>query len=133
MKLAGTCFFMTIPIEDTEFGFHYIITAKHVIEGIRQRSIDQKVFIRFNIKDKGVKLMRASINSWLYHPEDPTVDVAVLKWVPLDIVDYRSLDISMAATDEVIKTEGIGVGEEVFLTGLFANHYERNGTFLLSA
>jgi len=77
--------------------------------------------------------MRASINSWLYHPEDPTVDVAVLKWVPLDIVDYRSLDISMAATDEVIKTEGIGVGEEVFLTGLFANHYERNGTFLLSA
>jgi len=128
IKLAGTCFFMHIPIVNTEFGFGYIITAKHVIEGIKQESIDQKVYIRFNIKNKGVKLMRASINSWLYHPEDSTVDVAVMKWKPPDIVDYLSLDVSKAATDEVIKTEGIGVGEEVFLTGLFINHYgkERN-------
>lgn len=128
IKLAGTCFFMHIPIKNTEFSFGYIITAKHVIERIKPRTIDQKVYIRFNIKDKGVQLMGASINSWLYHPEDPTVDVAVMKWKPPDIVDYRSLDISMAATDEIIKTEGIGVGEEVFLTGLFVNHYgkERN-------
>jgi hypothetical protein len=123
IKLAGTCFFMHIPIENTEFSFGYIITAKHVIEGIKQESIDQKVYIRFNIKDKGVKLMGASTNSWLYHPEDPTVDVAVLKWKPPDIVDYSSLDVSMAATDKVIKKEEIGVGEEVFLTGLFINHY----------
>lgn len=128
IKLVGTCFFVHIPIKNTEFSFGYIITAKHVIEYIKTRSIDQKVYVRFNLKDRGVKLMGASINSWLYHPQDPTVDVAVLKWVPPDIVDYRSLDISMAATDEVIKKEGIGVGEEVFLTGLFANHYgkERN-------
>lgn len=29
----------------------------------------------------------------------------------------------MAATQELIKKENIGVGDEVFLTGLFANHY----------
>jgi hypothetical protein len=128
IRFAGTCFFMHIPIENTEFSFGYIVTAKHVIEHIKPRSTDQKVYVRFNLKDSGVKLMGASINSWLYHPEDPTVDVAVLPWLPLDIVDYRSLSIAMAATDEVIKKEEIGVGEEVFLAGLFVNHYgkERN-------
>jgi hypothetical protein len=128
MKLAGTCFFMHIPKENTEFSFGYIITAKHVIEYIKPRSVDQKVYIRFNLKDSGVKLMGASIDRWLYHPQDSTIDVAVLKWSPPKIVDYRSLDVSMAATDEIIKKEEIGVGEEVFLTGLFVNHHgkERN-------
>lgn len=129
MKLAGTAFFMHIPMEDMELSFGYLITAKHVIEGIKQKSIDQKVYVRLNMKGTGTQFIIAPTNRWLYHPEDLTVDVAVLAWVPSqDVVDYLSIPISMAATDEVIRAEGIGVGEEVFLTGLFINHYgkERN-------
>ena len=123
-RLSGTSFFVAIPfVEDLE-GQHfvYLVTAKHLIEGIREKSIDQKVYVRLNFTNKPADLIGTSIEQWVYHPTDASVDVAILPWAPPDMIDYLSFPISMALTDERIKTYHIGPGSEVFVTGLFVKH-----------
>ncbi len=123
-QLAGTAFFVSVPLEIPGFQVVYLITAKHIIEGIRERSIDQKVYVRMNLKSEPAQLIQTSIENWIFHPKESNVDVAVLNWAPpQDIFDYRIVPLVMTATEEVIKREEIGVGDDVFLTGLFANHY----------
>lgn len=123
IKLAGTAFFASVPLE-LEHQVVYLITAKHIIEGIKERSIDQKVYVRINLKSEPARLVETPIENWLFHPQEANVDVAVLNWIPTQaIFDYRIIPLKMAATEEIIRREEIGVGDDVFLTGLFANHY----------
>jgi hypothetical protein len=42
------------------------------------------------------------------------------------VVDYRGWYLGSSATDEVIETEAIGIGDEVFMVGLFRNHLGRD-------
>jgi hypothetical protein len=121
-KLAGTAFLVGIPLEDTGISAVYVITAKHIIDAIRAKSSDQKVYLRMNFKDTEAKLIETPIESWIFHPKESNVDVAIMGWAPpQEIFDYRLIHIQTAATQEVIKQQGIGVGDEVFLTGLFEN------------
>ena len=124
-KLAGTAFFVSVPLESTEeFLTVYLITAKHVIDEIKKRSIDQKIYLRMNLKQGGAQFVETLIGKWIFHPKESNVDVAVLKWAPSqDVFDYRTIPQNMAATEDIIKKEEIGVGDDVFLTGLFANHF----------
>lgn len=128
IKLAGTAFFASVEI-DKKKNLSYLITARHVIEGVKKRGSDQKVTIRINLAAEGTKLVISDLDQWKYHPTDPSVDVAVLPFSPpQNEYDYLSIPTSMAAIDEVIREEGIGIGDEVFLTGLFYKHSgkERN-------
>lgn len=122
-NLAGTGFFISTPTEvNPETSFIYLTTAKHVIVNIQSRSIDQIVWLRINTKEGGSVMVSSSLSSWRYS-EDTSVDVAVLSWGPdAKIYDYLSIPVSMAATDEVISSHRIGIGDEVFLTGLFSSH-----------
>jgi hypothetical protein len=57
--------------------------------------------------------------SWWTHPSDETADVAVLPFdmtPDLDIVSVRTTDF---LTREAIIEKNIGIGDEVFVTGLF--------------
>ena len=124
IQLAGTAFFMSYPLGETQFQVAYIITAKHVIEGISKRSVDQKVYLRMNLKKGGIIFVETPIKDWIFHPKESNVDVAVLNLTPKpDIVEYRTLPFNMAATEEIVQKEEIGVGDDVFLTGLFVNHF----------
>ena len=128
-SLAGTAFLMGVPLEKSNLISSYIVTAKHIIDAIRDKSIDQKVYLRMNLKNAGAELVETPIENWLSHPQESDVDVAVLNWAPpQEIFDYRIITLEMAATQEIIGKENIGVGDDVFLTGLFSNHYgsERN-------
>ena len=123
MKLGGTAFFVSVQLEPGPI-FVYVITAKHVIDGISKESIDQKVYLRVNTKQGKAKYVETSITDWLFHPQEQNVDVAILNLAPpQDVFDYRTIPQDMAATEDVIQKEEIGVGDDVFLTGLFANHY----------
>jgi hypothetical protein len=123
-KLAGTAFFAGVHLGESNFNSVYVITAKHIIDAIREKSIDQKIYLRINLKISGAQLVKTPIESWLSHPRESNVDVAVLPLAPSqEIFDYLYLPLTMAATQEVIKEETIGVGDDVFLTGLFQNHY----------
>jgi hypothetical protein len=60
---------------------------------------------------------------WWYHPTDNSVDVAVTPWSPPDFVECETIPIKMFVTDELIASQSLGAGDEVFIVGLFAPFY----------
>ena len=125
MKLAGTVFFVRVNSDEIGAAFIYVVTARHVIAGIQKESSDGKVLLRVNMKAGASQLVETDISQWKFHPDD-VADVAVLQLaLPQETVAYRTIPVEMAATEEVIKQEEIGVGDDVFLTGLFVNHVGR--------
>ena len=94
IKLAGTAFFMGVQLEIPGPEVIYLITARHIIEEIKKQSIDQKVYLRMNLKNEPAKLVGTQIERWKLHPKESNIesniDVAVLSWAPSpDIYDYR--------------------------------------------
>lgn len=59
------------------------------------------------------------MGDWLFH-DDPNVDAAVLPWRPPFILDCWEFPIKNALTPTLISEEGIGLGEDVFVVGLFS-------------
>jgi hypothetical protein len=124
IKFAGTAFFVGVPLENINNKVApYLITAKHIIDKIKEHSIDQKIYLRINLKNATAQFIETSVSSWKFHPSETNVDVAILPWAPpFESFDYRIVPIEMAATQIIIEREGIGPGTDVFLTGLFARH-----------
>jgi len=119
---VGTCAFLSVGAED--WHFTYAVTAAHVIEGIRHApGSDGKVYLRMNQKAAGARWVVTTVEQWLTHPTDTSVDVAVFP-MPFTFEDWDHMSFGMvgAITQETAKTQGIGPGDEVFLTGLFVNH-----------
>ncbi len=123
---AGTGFFMSVPAEDKSITFIYMVTARHVIEGIAKRSSDQKVLLRLNRHSGEVGLIGTNVRDWRFHQTDSSADVAALAYAPDESTyKYRALPSSMLITKELIEKHGIGPGDEVFFPGLFVNHVGR--------
>ena len=121
--LAGTAFFVGKAIEGTDKGFIYLITAKHVIDNIRDKGCD-KVCLRVNLKNQSAVWVETDIASWKFHPDelaDDVVDVAVMMTKLMPELDHQVLSITNFATDAFVENN-IKVGLEIFLVGLFSNH-----------
>lgn len=135
MELGGTAFFVSVPDKASGMVFGHVVTAKHVVQKAHDADVDGKIRLRVNKKDGAFDFVVSDQLDWYYHPDDLSVDVAVLPlWLPQDQFDYLFLPVEMAANDKIIKEQEIGPGDEVFLTGLFVNHYghERNLPILRS-
>jgi len=120
--LAGTAFFVARSLPGTGYSFKYIVTAKHVIDGIRDQLIN-KVYLRFNFKDGYAHWLETPIQSWAFHPDDSDVDVAVTALPETEPLDFGMIPLTEFATEERIARDGIGIGDEVVITGLFAHHF----------
>lgn len=125
-KFAGNGFFVSMSLaNDPNRMFVYLITAKHVIVEATRACIDGKIWLRINTKN-GFEYVASEETSWQTHPEDYSIDAAVLSWAPDSAYfDYLTIPISLIINEEVISKEGIGLGDEVFLIGLFVNHHGR--------
>ena len=126
MKLAGTAFLVGISSSDPDFPqlvFSYAVTAKHVIDAIRENSADGKVYFRMNHKGVGAKLVESRLEDWRFHPSDRSVDVAVIPGSVGQEFDHLLYPVAAFATPEVIARNGVGIGDEVFLVGLFVHHF----------
>ena len=125
LRYAGTVFFTHSEV-DKELGKVYIVTvtAKHVIIDAKRNSIDQKVVLCLNRLNGGSEYIDTDIQDWKFHP-DPQypADVAILAWSPSNEFDWQPIPISIAATDDVVKEEVIGLGNEVFVVGLFRGYW----------
>src|SRR5436190_824542 len=121
MRLVGTVFFLGKGIPGTDRSFHYFVTAKHIIEGIRNKGLT-KVFIRLNFKDGQSRWAETEISAWHFHPTNSRVDAAVLRGTLPEHSDHLVYPLSGIVTPAVIESEQIGHGSEVFLVGLFAHH-----------
>ncbi|MCH8323407.1 MAG: hypothetical protein IIB64_10115 [Proteobacteria bacterium] len=127
-RLIGTGFFMAQKHGETSsilgFNMVFLISARHIVERGIDRSVDKKIYIRINPKDGAASWVASDASQWRFNPDDSSVDVAVLPWLPsTEKFDYLCIPENMTATEEVIEKEAIGPGDEVFLTGLFTSHF----------
>lgn len=121
---AGTAFFIAIPDEQQKgqkMGWTYAVTSRHVIEDIKKEGDDFKVYFRLNRRRGKTEFVETQAKDWIYHQDDPMVDVAIFPWQP-PFTDFETDIIWNAtfATEEVIEKYCVGTGDEVFVVGLFS-------------
>lgn len=100
----------------------YAVTARHVIDAIRKLGTSE-IYIRVNLRDGDSGWVRSDLGDWFVHPTDSTVDVAILKAGLDGQWDHVAIPYSLCVTDELTQKHEIGLGDEVFVTGLFRHHH----------
>jgi len=124
-KCHGTAFFVVERIEGSDRHCTYAVTARHVIEGVERASLDAGIYLRLNSQSGEADYVRTEKSDWRFHPEDDRIDVAICQfWFP-ESANHRAYPVLRFATEDVIHSEGIGVGDDLFLTGLFTHHAGR--------
>jgi hypothetical protein len=120
-------------IDDFDHQWAYLITAEHVVSGLQAKG--HKIWIRTNLKNGGAEEVPIPAEVWLHSPTEdgnPITDVAVcpIQFSPEDEVIGIGLNgpTSIAASSDVLKSQDLGVGDEVAILGLFRSHHgqERN-------
>jgi hypothetical protein len=119
MKFAGSAFFIGDG-EGDRANHVCLVSAKHVINGVRSKGLDQ-VFVRFNRKDGSAEWRSTLLENWVVH-EDPAVDVCAIRHGIPEELDHLVLPRAITATAEKFSEHEIGLGDEVFITGLFRHH-----------
>jgi len=108
--------------------FLYVATAHHVVKALEKY---QEVVVRFNDSDGNghvvpllAHLLTDSSSKWVRHP-DHTVDLAVIQ-LSIAHLHGQLKGVTHAPLSNIIRedqfgADGIGIGDEVFIAGLF--HY----------
>ncbi len=111
----GTGFFISIP--STENGYFLcFVTAKHVIQPL----INRKIGILVNGKDGNVIVLPTMDNGVWYNKKDPSADVAVIICNQDPSIDIIPISIVDFIQRPELQSRKIGIGDEVYMTGLFA-------------
>lgn len=99
------------------FNFQQVITARHVVEGVNAKNI----CIRVNTKDGRVAHLQTS--AWKFHP-DQSIDLAACPThIPPEDFGIIHMHVDReCVTPEIIEDEQIGVGDDVFMAGMFTRH-----------
>ena len=127
VEVCGTAFLVGRELKGTEEYAVYCVTAKHVIDEIKARS-GYQVWLRINSASGAPEWIATELHDWLYHPSRELVDVAAMAFdidsSPFDLEMHtnRACPLSIAADNEKITQEAIGIGDEVVLVGLFSQH-----------
>jgi hypothetical protein len=121
IALGGTVFFTDRELGSPGVRATYAVTARHVIEAIKERGIDGRTHIRFN-SENGAAWTETELSDWIYS-DDSSVDVAVAP-ISGKVLAYghKFIPSTMFANSDIITTERIGVGHELYFPGLFAHH-----------
>ena len=125
---GGTGFFVCVGEEDyPELQWAYLVTAKHCVT----KAFDQynNLFFRVNQKDGNVKfvpLPHHSSSKWFMADE---ADVAIYPIEDDTTAQMRVLPSSLFLTDEIVREEGVGLGDDVFVIGLFREVHGKKRNF----
>lgn len=122
-KPRGTGFFTCSIVGGRVF--QQIVTARHCVEG------KDRIYLRINQIGGGTEIVETLANEWFFHPDESRfIDVAVMpSKAPPSTIDLVMLDLDKnSLTEKILSSEGIGVGDEIAVTGLFVSHSgtERN-------
>ena len=108
----------------TAYPFMFLATARHVAEKLEGRDFA----LRANKTDGSIVIIEGHADQkWWYHPtEKQYVDAAVTIFFPpnLRTLDIFWVDIGIFVDQEKIKHANLGVGDEVFVAGLFTEVLE---------
>jgi hypothetical protein len=122
----GTAFFVVYPAAVGEqYGYIYIVTAKHVIRDGNGKYLDN-IRLRLNKKDgSGVAFTTVPVTDktgklkWFDDPDDPNEDIAVIQATPSQTeADYKAIPISLFSSPESLKKSNVIEGDPVYLIGL---------------
>lgn len=117
-RYRGTSYIVTVTGRNNNH-FAFMVTARHVAEELEGNDF----YIRANKKRGGmVELRGFGDNPWWYHPtERNAVDCAVTMFTPAQLRELavEHIPIDLFLDDAKVKEHNIGVGDEVFITGLF--------------
>jgi hypothetical protein len=116
--LHATGFFVCVPFSIPSLAhkrWAFFVTAGHVAKDLSEREI----YFLVNKRGGGVTGMEVLSNNWMTHPTDRTADVAA---IPVAL--NKEADIRCIATADFVRPfdftkDNVGVGDEVFITGLF--------------
>lgn len=122
LYFVGTAFFASSTSSS------YLVTARHNIEeaivlaNTKPKAYQPGLFARIN-SSEGSKVIRLVDAKWRY-PASQATDVAVMPDAALGEKDleYMYLPLGCSATAEKIRNHGIGIGSEIFVSGLFSLH-----------
>jgi hypothetical protein len=125
LKPIGTAFFLDFPVDGVHWTF--VVTALHVVANAQKANA--KTFLRVNTKDGGFRVVEVSAEKWI-KPDvsDEIIDIALCQWEALPSAsdfDFLRVGAELAATENVMAEQQIGVGSEVMFAGLFVNHHGR--------
>lgn len=116
--LLATGFFVSIPAASPELvGMRsaYFVTAKHVASDLAGR----EAYILVNKKGGGITTIKSIYGNWWLHPTDKTADVAVVQIYQQADADIDAVGIEHFGIPQMLTQLGIGIGDEVHMTGLF--------------
>jgi len=124
---VGTGFFIGEYVKEVDSTLIYVVTAKHIIGGIKVRKNDGYVYLKMNFKEGGTRLTSTVLEDWEYHDSDPFADVAVFFGAPkTNFYKYIGLSLEKFAKHDQMDKLEIGTGDDVFILGLFNNHLGKN-------
>jgi len=106
------------------------VTARHIIEGIRKTGLTE-VFIRMNRLQGDADWLQSKLSEWRFHPTDSSVDIALLETGVPEGFDHLVFPLSLCATEEQLKQNEVGLGDEVFVAGLFRHHHGNRRNILI--
>jgi hypothetical protein len=116
-KYIGTGFFVGVSESINDRYDLYLVTAKHCVEKPKSRGYGP-LFLRMNTVEGGAEIIEIH-DEWRYSDSE-VVDVAVLPLVPdRRRYEYMYLKPRMCLTDDRVKENGVGIGQDLYITGLF--------------
>ncbi|HEV2990893.1 MAG TPA: hypothetical protein VG759_20815 [Candidatus Angelobacter sp.] len=116
--LCATGFFVSIPFKSPELWSNricYFVTASHVAKELS----DKLIYFLVNKRGGGVIGLEPVGDTWGVHPTDRTTDVAIIHVENQANSDITTINVNDLITTEHLQKEVVGVGDEVFVTGLF--------------
>jgi hypothetical protein len=122
LHFVGTAFFASSGSNS------FLITARHNIQEAKvllkekPKAYHSGLFARINTSE-GSKVIPLKDADWRY-PANQATDVAIMAdpAVTEEDFEYKYLPLSCSATEEKIRHHGIGIGSEIFVSGLFSLH-----------
>ncbi len=116
LRPIGTAFFVGIPLGDTERFGCVVVTALHIVAKAREQEDDGRVHLRVNTTGGGVEFILVADSDWVVPDQSQeAIDVAVAVWpYGRDRFAFRFTTIDDAATPEVVESQVVGPGDEVF-------------------
>jgi hypothetical protein len=114
-----------VSSEFEKIPFTYVVTAEHVIMRMKSKGYDRPLF-RINTPDSGFRLFTCEYDHWSSHPDsaNKATDVVVCQLATGEApIEFLALDKSMLFGADKLQSENVGIGDDVFMVGLFRSHF----------
>ncbi|MGO8949130.1 MAG: hypothetical protein ACLQUY_16090 [Ktedonobacterales bacterium] len=118
-RYRGTAFFLRMGHQPpSEQGFLYLVTAKHNVLAAQREG--KALWLRINTQLGKAAYFSLLERHW-HFSDDPEVDAAVLLCPAFKDFEYQAIPFENCATSDDIASLGIGIGDQLFIVGMFAN------------